>query len=78
MTAQLNEDIEFIRLPDVKKLTGVSTSRIYDMASKGLFPKQVKLGPRAVAWIKAEIIQWNRDQVAASRGPQASASTASK
>jgi len=72
------EEVEFIRLPEVRKLTGVSTTRIYGMANKGLFPKQVNLGGRTVAWIKSEVIQWNRDQVTAARRECSSASTESK
>lgn len=63
-----DEPIEFIRLPEVKKLVGLGTTKIYTMASDGLFPKQVKLGGRAVAWIKSEVLQWNVDRVAAARG----------
>ena len=77
---QHEEPVEFIRLPEVKKLVGLGTTKIYTMASDGLFPKQVKLGGRAVAWVKSEVLQWNNDQVAAARGQrdQALASSASK
>jgi len=77
---QHEEPVEFIRLPEVKKLVGLGTTKIYTMASEGLFPKQVPLGGRAVAWVKSEVLQWNNDQVAAARGQrdQASASSASK
>ncbi|WP_219096598.1 AlpA family transcriptional regulator [Pseudomonas sp. UMAB-40] len=75
-----DEQVEFIRLPKVKELTGLGTTKIYTMASDGLFPKQVRLGGRSVAWVKSEVLQWNNDQVAAARGQrdQASASSASK
>lgn len=71
------EPVEFIRLPKVKELTGLGTTKLYEMANKGLFPKQVPLGGRAVAWIKSEVLQWNNDQIAAARG-QPSDSSASK
>ena len=77
----LPEDpVEFIRLPEVKKLVGLGTTKIYTMAGKGLFPKQVPLGGRSVGWIKSEVLQWNQAQIAAARGEQgqASASSASK
>lgn len=68
MSTKLNEqDIEFIRLPEVKKLVGLGTTKIYMMASEGLFPKQVKLGGRAVAWVKSEVLAWSKEQVEASR-----------
>jgi prophage regulatory protein len=73
----VTEEIEFIRLPEVKKLVGLGTTKIYTMASEGLFPKQVRLGGRAVAWIKSEVLQWSNDQISAARG-QASSSSLSK
>lgn len=56
--------IEFIRLPEVRRLTGLSTSSIYEKTTSGSFPKQVKLGPRAVAWVKAEVNAWAAELVA--------------
>ncbi|MDH1103644.1 AlpA family phage regulatory protein [Pseudomonas mosselii] len=34
----------------------------------GDFLGQIKLGPRAVAWIKAEVLAWAMGQVALARG----------
>ncbi|MDU9039949.1 AlpA family transcriptional regulator [Pseudomonas corrugata] len=65
---QQDAPVEFIRLPKVKELTGLGTTKIYTMASEGLFPKQVPLGGRAVAWVKSEVLQWNMDRLAAARG----------
>jgi prophage regulatory protein len=65
------QPIVFIRLPAVKELTSLSTTKIYEMASQGMFPKQVPLGGRAVAWIKSEVLEWNRAQVARARAPKA-------
>lgn len=55
--------IEFIRLPEVRKLTGLSTATIYRMAVNGKFPKQVKIGDSAVAWVKSEVLAWNQQKV---------------
>lgn len=76
-TARNDEPVEFIRLPEVIKLVGYKTSKIYEMAKTGNFPKQVKLGGRSVAWVKSEVIAWNRAQVEAARTGQ-DASTVSK
>lgn len=54
------EPVEFIKLPEVKKITGVGTTKIYEMAKAGEFPRQVKLGSRAVAWVRSEVLEWNR------------------
>jgi predicted DNA-binding transcriptional regulator AlpA len=58
---------DLIRLPEVKKLTGISASKIYQMISAGEFPPQVKLGDRAVAWVRGEVWEWRQKQIDASR-----------
>lgn len=60
---QDRQPIEFIRLPAVKVLTGLGTTKIYDMIKKGSFPRQVPLDGRAVAWIKSEVLVWNQQKV---------------
>lgn len=56
---------ELIALPEVIKITGFKTTKIYDMVNKGAFPKKVHLGTRSVRWVKAEVLQWATDQMAA-------------
>ncbi|MFP3926011.1 helix-turn-helix transcriptional regulator [Pseudomonas sp. W5-36] len=57
-TAQKTHPIECIRLPEVRRITGLSTATIYRMAVGGKFPHQGKIGEQAVAWIRAEVEQW--------------------
>jgi prophage regulatory protein len=45
-----------LKLKEVQKITGLSRSSIYSYIEKGVFPIQVKLGQRSVAWIDQEII----------------------
>ncbi|MFK3971135.1 helix-turn-helix transcriptional regulator [Pseudomonas sp. NPDC087358] len=59
------EPIEYIRLPEVLRITGLSTATIYRMAVGGRFPRQVKVGEQAVAWIRAEVDQWAASKAAA-------------
>ncbi len=47
-----------LRLPEVKRLTGLSTTVIYERMEAGTFPCAVKLGPRAVAWAADEVLDW--------------------
>ena len=47
-----------LRLPDVKRSTGLSRSTIYLRISQGTFPKPVSLGGCAVGWLEAEVQQW--------------------
>lgn len=61
---------DFIRLPEVKKLTGISASKIYKMISTGDFPHQVSLGDRAVAWVRGEVLEWRQMRIDSRRvGP---------
>ena len=58
---------KFLKLPEVRTLTGKSRSSIYKGANDGTFPKPIKLGPRAVGWIASEIEAHNQDCIDASR-----------
>ena len=53
----------FLRLADVKQRTGLSRSTIYLNISKGIFPKNVNLGSRAVAWLESEIEAWMQSRI---------------
>lgn len=59
----VEHSIQFIRLPEVKRLTGIGTTMIYEMVNANQFPKQVKLGGRAVAWVKSEVLAWCADKI---------------
>ena len=67
-TARATEDIEFIKLPEVRRITSMGTTFIYEKAKQGEFPRQVKLGTKSVAWIRAEVQEWANAQIAAARG----------
>jgi len=60
----------FLRLPEVKRLTGLSRSSIYLQIKTGHFPPPVRLGGRAVGWVEEEILTWARDRVLESRPNQ--------
>ena len=50
--------IELSKLPEIKHLTRLSKSSIYAAIKKGLFPKPIKIGRRAVAWKLQDIRNW--------------------
>ena len=52
-----------LRRKKVEHRTGLSRSTIYLQIQKGLFPKPINLGPRAVGWIENEIDDWLMDQI---------------
>jgi len=53
-----------LRLPDVIKETKLSRSAIYDLISKGNFPKQIKLTQRSSGWISSEVSAWIDERIA--------------
>ena len=61
-----------LRLPELKTVTGLSRSTIYSWIKDGTFPRQVKLGERAVAWRESEIDEWLFRRIAASADTAAS------
>ena len=56
------EASQFLRLPAVLKITGLSRTSIWRQIKAGTFPKPVKLGPRAVGWPASDIEEWARSR----------------
>jgi len=56
-------DEAFVRLPQVKALTGLSRSTIYEEIASGRFPKQIKLTRHAVGWRLGDIRRLLADPV---------------
>ena len=48
----------FLRLPEVKRMTGLGHSTIYNLMNSGDFPRSFRLSPGAVAWDSDEIAEW--------------------
>jgi prophage regulatory protein len=47
-----------LRLPEVKRRTGLSRSSIYNRVAEGTFPRGFSLGGRARGWLESEVEQW--------------------
>ena len=54
----MNRELHILRLPEVKRLTGLSRSSLYRLMAKGLFPAQVQISERAVGWREEEVQGW--------------------
>jgi prophage regulatory protein len=50
-----------LRIPEVLARTGLSRSRLY---ADPTFPRSVKIGERAVAWVEDEISDWVAARIA--------------
>lgn len=53
------ERSEFLRMPTVMRLTGLSRTTIYRLVAEHHFPSPVRLGLRAVGWRRADIDRWS-------------------
>jgi len=64
------KDLNFrlLRLKDVLKLVAMSKTTVYKLVKMELFPQQVELSARCVAWRESDILAWinARPRVAAS------------
>ena len=57
----------FLRREEVERRTGYSCSSIYRFMSEGTFPRSIKIGARACAWLEVEVDEWIDMKIAASR-----------
>jgi prophage regulatory protein len=46
---------------------GLSRSRVHALIAKGEFPRPIKLGARASAWVESEVLAWLEDRIKQSR-----------
>jgi prophage regulatory protein len=63
MTFETRHPLSIWRLPVVEAETGHCGSTIYDRIKKGLWPRSVPLGPRAVGWPAGEVIAMNAARI---------------
>ncbi|MDE9430059.1 AlpA family transcriptional regulator [Xenorhabdus bovienii] len=57
----------FIKIPEVCRRTGLGKSTIYKYISEGKFPKQIKVGSHASAFVESEVDTWINRRIIASR-----------
>jgi prophage regulatory protein len=49
---------QLLRLPQIMNRVGLRPTRIYELMGDGSFPKPIRLGERAVAWLESEVDAW--------------------
>ena len=55
---------------DVETLTGFKKAFIYREMKAGKFPRPVRIGPKAVRWVEAEIREWTEARITEARMQQ--------
>lgn len=53
----------FIRIAEVKEITGKSRSAIYADMADGTFPQSILIGARSVAWAESDIAAWVKAKI---------------
>lgn len=61
MAEQPTTQYRLIKLPEVESITGKGRSAIYGDPT---FPRPVKIGPRASAWVESEVYAWIETRIA--------------
>lgn len=64
MSEPAGPESRILRLRDVETLTGRKRSSIYEDIAAGRMPRPLKLGPRAVGWLRSDIDAWLAERIA--------------
>ncbi|MGJ0578047.1 helix-turn-helix transcriptional regulator [Xenorhabdus bovienii] len=59
--------LSVIKIHEVSRRTGLGKSTIYKYASEGMFPRPIKIGLRASAFIESEVDAWIHNRITESR-----------
>ena len=56
--------LRLLRLPEVLARVGLKRSALYEIVSRGSFPRPCRLGQRCVAWPEHEVNAWLQARLA--------------
>jgi prophage regulatory protein len=60
----MNPDDRLITMKEVEQTIGFSKVHIYQMIRESRFPRQLRLGPNKVAWLRSEVLAWIEEKAA--------------
>ena len=66
-------NLTFIRQNEVCRITGLPRSTLYELMSRGAFPKPVPISPGRVGWIESEVRAWQLARIAEREAKQSEA-----
>ena len=66
-TLPASED-RLLRREEVLAMTGLSKAFMYDLISQDQFPRPVRIGQRAVAWWRSEVVAWMESSITTTDG----------
>jgi prophage regulatory protein len=50
--------LRMLRLAQVRAMTGLGKTKIYELQAEGSFPMRIKITGHSVAWIEDEVQEW--------------------
>jgi prophage regulatory protein len=53
-----------LRRREAQAKTGLAKTQLYQQIAEGKFPKQIRLGPKAVGWLEHEVDAWIEQRIA--------------
>jgi prophage regulatory protein len=56
-----------LRLAQVREVTGLGRSCIYQLQAQKQFPQRIKISGRSVGWVESEVQQWVARKISQSR-----------
>lgn len=59
-----DDQMKFIRLPDVLARTGLKRANLYLLMQRGGFPEPVKISSRSNGWVESEVEAWIEARIA--------------
>ena len=59
---------KLLRRKQVESTTGLNRTTIYEGMAKGSFPRPIKIGERAVAWLESDIENWITNRIKITKG----------
>jgi prophage regulatory protein len=62
--------LRFIRMPEVRHITGLSSATIYRYVAKKQFPASIPTGARIVAWSSEDIEAWIAEKIEQAKNPE--------
>ena len=58
-----NNQMQFLRLPQVMRQVGLSKPQLYKLIAKNQFPSQIKICSRISVWLESDVVEWMQEQV---------------
>jgi prophage regulatory protein len=66
-----NNQMQFLRLPQVMQRVGLSKPQLYKLITQNEFPSQIKICRRISVWLESDVVEWMQEQIVRHEGGSA-------